>query len=193
MTIEEYLDFDRDSDERWEYFRGQIYCMSGGSPEHSLLSSRVGFLLNRGLIPKGCFVFQSDARIKVPALPPYRYADVSTLCGEPVYEEVGSRRIVVNPALIVEVLSPSTELYDRTRKFEAYKSVDSLKYYILVSQDERFVLLYSRYNEKFWFQTQHLDGDVLNLEALDCKLSVNEIYEGIIAEEKEDAGSIGNG
>lgn len=126
-------------------------------------------------------------------MPPYRYAVVSALCGDPVYEELGKQRIVVNPALIVEVLSPSTELYDRTRKFEAYKSVESLRYYVLVSQDERFVLLYGRYNEKFWFQTQHLDGDVLNLDALDCKLSVNEIYEGIIAEEKDDAGSIGNG
>lgn len=195
MTLEEYLEFDFQAEGRFEYYAGEVFEMSGGSPEHSLLASRTGFLLNRELIPKGCLVFQSDVRIKVPTMPPYRYADVSALCEKAVYENAGNQKLLVNPALIVEVLSPSTEGCDRDKKFKAYKSIESLREYLLISQDEIFVTLYTKHNEKFWFQSEYESGETLKLESLDCELSVDEIYQGIIEqiEEKVNAGSIGNG
>ena len=135
MSLEEYLEFDYNAEGRFEYFDGEVFEMSGGSPEHSLLANRIGRLLGNQLDPKGCLVFQSDAKIKVPAMLPYRYADVSALCDKPVYEEIGNQRLLVNPTLIVEVLSPTTKKYDRDKKFKAYKSIESLREYLLIWQN----------------------------------------------------------
>ncbi|MGI8670646.1 MAG: Uma2 family endonuclease [Aridibacter sp.] len=179
MTLEEYLEFDYNAEGRYEYFDGKVFEMSGGSPEHSLLGNKIGFLLQRELTDKNCSVYNSEAQIKVPVLPPYRYGDVSALCGKPIYEDFGNQRLLVNPTLIVEVLSPSTEVFDRNEKFKAYKSIESLREYLLVSQDRKFVTLYTKYNEKFWFQSEYVKGETLKLESLECELNVDEIYQGI--------------
>lgn len=180
MTLEEYLEFDANAEGRYEYYDGEVFEMSGGSPEHALLGSCIGFLLNAKVLSKGCLVYSSDVKIKVPTMPPYRYGDVSALCGQAVYEQIGNQKLLTNPALIVEVLSPSTEKYDREKKFKAYKSIESLREYLLIWQDERFVTLYTKHNEKFWFQSQYEAGETLKLESLDCELSVDEIYQGIV-------------
>ena len=112
-TLEEYLEFDYNAEGRYEYSDGEVIEMSGGSPEHSLLGNRVGFLLQRELIQKNCAVYNSEVQIKVPTMLPYRYGDVSALCGKPIYEDLGNQRLLINPTLIVEVLSPSTEKFDR--------------------------------------------------------------------------------
>lgn len=182
MTLEEYLEFDYNAEGRYEYFDGEVIEMSGGSPEHSLLGNRLGRLLGNQLDPKDCLVFQSDVRIKVPTLLPYRFGDVSALCGKPIYEDFGKSRLLVNPTLIVEVLSPSTENYDREEKFKAYKSIESLREYILVSQVKKFVTLYAKHSEKFWFQSEYVGGETLKIESLHCELSVDDIYQGIIDE-----------
>ncbi len=182
MTLEEYLEFDYNAEGRYEYFGGEVFEMSGGSPEPSLLGSRIGYLLGNSLYPKGCSVYNSDVKIKVPTLPPYRYGDISALCGQPIYESLINQRLLVNPTLIVEVLSPSTEKYDRDKKFKAYKSIESLRHYLLVWQSEKFVALYTKHNEKFWFQSEYGAGETLKLESLECDLSVDEIYQGIIYE-----------
>ncbi len=180
MTLEEYLEFDYNAEGRYEYFDGEVIEMSGGSPEHSLLGNQIGRLLGNKLVLKGCSVYNSEVQIKVPALLPYRYGDVSALCGKPIYEDLGNQKLLVNPTLIVEVLSPSTEKYDRDLKFKAYKSIESLREYLLISQEAKFVTLYTKYNEKFWFQSEYVEGETLKLESLECELSVDEIYQGII-------------
>ncbi len=182
MTLEEYLEFDYNAEGRYEYFEGEVFEMSGGSPEHSLLGNQIGRLLGNLLVPKGCSVYNSEVQIKVPSMLPYRYGDVSALCGQPIYEDLGNQRLLVNPTLIVEVLSPSTEKYDRDLKFKEYKSIESLRHYLLVSQSEKFVTLYTKHNEKFWFQSEYVEGETLKLESLECELSVDEIYQGIIFE-----------
>lgn len=182
MTLEEYLEFDYNAEGRYEYFDGEVFEMSGGSPEHSLLGNQIGRLLGNQLVPKGCSVYNSEVQIKVPTMLPYRYADVSALCGQPIYENLGNQRLLVNPTLIVEVLSPSTEKFDRALKFKAYKSIESLLEYLLVWQDEKLVMLFSKHNEKFWFQSEYVGGETLKLESLDIGLSVDEIYQGIIYE-----------
>ena len=180
MTLEEYLEFDYNAEGRYEYFDGEVFEMSGGSPEHSLLGNQIGRLLGNQIASRGCSVYNSEVQIKVPAKLPYCYADVSALCGKPVYEDLRNQRLLINPSLIVEVLSPSTEKYDRDLKFKFYKSVESLHEYILVSQESKFITLYTKYNEKFWFQSEYVEGETLKLESLECELSVDEIYQGII-------------
>lgn len=180
MTLEEYLEFDANAEGRFEYFDGSVFELSGGSPEHSLLASRIGFLLNTRLLPKGCVVYTSDIKLKVPIIPTYRYSDGTVLCGKPIYEELGTEKLLSNPTLIIEVLSPSTERFDREGKFKEYKSIPSFREYLLISQDERFVTLYTKYNERFWFQSEYVKGETLRLESLDCEISVDEIYQGIL-------------
>ena len=180
MTLEEYLEFDYNAEGRYEYFDGEVIEMGGGSPEHSLLSNRIGRLLGNILDPKGCSVYNSEVLIKVPTMLPYRYGDVSALCGKPIYEDLGNQRLLVNPILIVEVLSTSTESYDRGEKFTKYKSIKSLKEYLLVSQKLKHITLYTKHNERFWFQSEYFEGENLKLESLECELSVDEIYQGII-------------
>ncbi len=182
MTLEQYLEFDYNAEGRYEFFDGEVFEMSGGSPEHSLLGNRIGRLLGNRLDAKGCSVYNSEVQIKVPTMLPYRYADISALCGQPIYEDLGNQRLLINPTLIVEVLSPSTEKYDRDLKFKEYKSIESLRHYLLVSQSEKFMTLYTKHNEKFWFQSEYVEGEMLKLESLECGLSVDEIYQGIIFE-----------
>ena len=181
MSLEEYLEFDYNAEGRYEYYEGEVFEMSGGSPEHSRLGNRVGFLLERELFARDCSVYNSEVHIKVPAMLPYRYADVSAVCDKPVYEDSGSRRLLVNPTLIVEVLSPSTEEFDRDLKFKAYKSIESLLEYLLVSQDKKFITLFTRHNEKFWFQSEYVESESLELKSLHCGLKVDEVYRGILA------------
>lgn len=181
MTLEEYLEFDSQTEGRFEYYNGEVFEMGGGSPEHSLLSNRIGRLLGNILDPRGCSIYNSEVQIKVPTMLPYRYGDVSALCGKPEYEELRNQKLLVNPTLIVEVLFPTTEDFDRDLKFKAYKSIESLREYLLVSQDKKFITLYTKHNEKFWFQSQYESGETLKLESLEIELTVNEIYEGILA------------
>ncbi len=180
MTLEEYLEFDYNSEGRFEYFDGEVFELSGGSPEHALLSSRIAYLLSRETLPKGCLVYSSDLKIKVPSLPPHRYADVTALCDKPIYEEIGNVKYLTNPLLLIEVLSSSTEKFDQAEKFVGYKSIPSFREYLLVSQSQKLVIQYTKYNEKFWFQSEYIAGETLKLESLDCQLSVDEIYQGII-------------
>ncbi len=179
MTLEEYLEFDFNAEGRFEYFHGEVFEICGGSPEHALLGNRIGRLLGNQLDHRGGSVFSSEVKIKVPRMPPYRYGDVSALYGQPIYEKLGNQRLLVNPVLIVEVLHKSTESYDKGEKFRAYKSIENLREYLLVSQSKKFVTLYTKYNEKFWFQSEYITGETLKLESLNCDLSVDEIYQGI--------------
>ncbi|HEX8268037.1 MAG TPA: Uma2 family endonuclease [Pyrinomonadaceae bacterium] len=158
MTLEEYLEFDYNSEGRFEYFDGEVFELSGGSPEHALLSSQIGYLLRRELLPKGCLVYSSDLKIKVPSLPPYRYADVTALCDKPIYEKLGNIRYLVNPVLLVEVLSSSMEKYYRSEKLIGYKSISSFREYLLVSQNQKLVIQYVKHNKKFWLQTEYGEG-----------------------------------
>ncbi len=179
MTLEEYLDFDAKAEGLYEYFDGTVFEM-GASPEHAEIQSSLNAILRAQLVPKGCKVYPSELGVKVPSLLPYRYPDLTIVCGKAEFEEMGGFKRLLNPILIVEVLSDSTEKFDKGDKFKAYKSIPSFKEYLLISQDKRFVTLYTKYDEKFWFQSEYEAGETLKLESLDIELSVNEIYEGII-------------
>jgi len=143
LTIEEYIEFDKNSEERWEYFDGLVVSMSGGTLAHNQISSNLLSGLRTSALARGCQVLPADMRIKVPKAPPYRYADV-VVCGPPIIEEVQGLDVLVNPSLIVEILSESTEAYNRGEKFLFYKSIESFKEYLLIAQDRPYVTQYVR-------------------------------------------------
>src|SRR2546425_713646 len=122
-TLEEYLELDRTSEERLEYWDGEIFSMSGVSDEHSQIEVNITISLGSRLRPRGCRIFPANMRIKVPSAPPYRYGDLSALCGQPLFEKVGGVDVLLNPTLIIEILSASTEAYDRGDKFTHYQSI----------------------------------------------------------------------
>ena len=179
-TLEEYLELDRTSEERLEFWDGEVFCMSGGSRTHDRILVNCLVHLSAKVNPSKCPVFSSDMRIKVPAAPPYRYADVSALCGEEQFEEVGGVDALTNPQLIVEVLSPSTEAYDRGEKFTHYKSIPTLREYLLVAQHRPHVTRLFKADDGRWIHTEeHELTATLTLDSLGCDLPLGEIYRGV--------------
>ena len=179
-TLEEYFELERTSEERFEFWNGEVFCMSGASQAHDRII--VNFIVNLSakLDSTRCRVFSSDMRIKVPSAPPYRYADLSALCGEAQFEEIGGVDALTNPQLIVEVLFPSTEAYDRGDKFTHYKSIPTLREYLLVAQHRPHVTHLYKQADGTWIHAEANErAATLELTSLDCDLPLNEIYRGV--------------
>lgn len=180
-TLEEYLELDFKTDAKYEFFDGTLVEISGVAINHALINGNLLSILHENLTED----FQSwigSMKLKVPALPPYRYPNLSVSPNKPQFEMVGEHYCLVNPILIGEIYSPETEIYDCGEKFEAYKSIESFREYILVDQEKKFVTLYTKYNGEVWFQSEYVEGETLKLESLECELSVDEIYQGIVFE-----------
>lgn len=177
FTIEEYIDFDKNSEERWEYFDGFLVTLSGGTLTHNRIARNLTTGLTNRLAGGGCEVLPADMRIKVPKAPPYRYADVVVVCGEPVIESIQGLDVLVNPTLIIEILSESTEAYDRGKKFNSYQSIDSFMEYLLVAQDRPYVTHYVRQADGAWLRSdiEGLDREV-ELVTIPCSIPMSEIY-----------------
>ena len=180
ISLEEYFELDKNAEGRFEYHDGYAIEMSGVSIEHGDIEANLMTILKNKTASRDCKINPANIRIKVPKLPTYRYADLSALCGKRIVEQISGLDVLVNPTLIVEILSPSTSAYDRGEKFAEYKSIESFREYLLVDQNKKFVTLYTKHNEKFWFQSEYFEGETLKLESLDCELAIDEIYLGII-------------
>lgn len=180
-TLEEYFELERDTNERYEYFDGEVFCMSGASESHDEIETNIISHLKPMLAERKCRVFSGNMRIKVPSHPPYRYADVSALCGEAKFEKIGGVDALVNPALIVEVLSNSTANYDRSEKFRHYKSIESFSEYLLIAQEGAAVTQLFKTEDGEWIYRDFADLDaVVHLQSLDCDLSLREIYRNVV-------------
>lgn len=175
FTPEEYLILERKATLKSEYLSGEIFAMSGASLEHGLITLDIATELNIKLRGRECKVVTNDMRVMTSPEVSYFYPDVVVFCGEPQFED-NTFDTLLNPVIIIEVLSPSTEEYDRGEKFEYYKQLPSLKEYLLVAQNkvdvEHHVL-----QEKQW-QSNKLIGlhESVILASIGCKLSLNEIY-----------------
>jgi len=190
-TLEEYLELDRNSDERLEFWDGEVFSMSGASRQYDRITVDFVTFLNSKLMGRGCEAFSPDMRIKVPSLPPYRYGDVSALCGEAIFEEFNGVDMLTNPMLIVEVLSKSTEGMDRGDKFSHYKSIPSFCEYLLIAQHRPYLTQYIRQGDGFWLQREYNSLDeIVKIESLDCELPMKEIYRRVTFEEPSGLGEI---
>ena len=134
-TAEQYLELERTSEGRHEYFDGEIFALAGGSENHNLLAANMGGILYNQLRKRPCKFYPSDMRVRVVKTGLYTYPDLSIVCGTAVFDE-GDPDTLLNPQVIIEILSESTEKYDRGAKFENYRSIPTLRDYILVSQDK---------------------------------------------------------
>jgi Uma2 family endonuclease len=187
-TLEEYLELERTSEERFEFWDGEIFCMSGVSDEHDAIEGNIHAFLRAQIRERGCRVFLANMRIKVPSAPPYRYADLSVVCGKAELEEIGGVDALTNPQLIIEVLSPSTEAYDRVDKFTHYKSIPTLREYLLVAQHRPHVTRLFRQDDGTWIHTEANELEAtLTLGSLGCELPMTEIYAGVSFDAPHDA------
>ena len=175
LTPEEYLAWERKSDTKHEYLGGEIIAMSGASYRHTLITMNISGELYIQLKEETCEVHTNDIRVRTSPEISYFYPDILVVCGEPRFED-NVFDTLLNPIVLVEVLSPSTEAYDRGEKFEHYQQFTSLREYILVSQDEVQVE-HHRQQHAEWQPTEFRSlEDVLSLTSIDCKLSLEDIY-----------------
>ena len=175
-TPEEYLEFERKSDIRHEYIDGEIYERAGAAKHHNIISANIVRLLGNQFLERDCNVYGSDMRVKIITTGRYTYPDVVALCGEEIFEEE-TEDTLLNPMLIVEILSKSTEAYDRGAKFEHYQTVESLQEYILITQEPFRVEQFVRKDRNVWtyFEFRKPD-DVVKLNSIDCELALQDIY-----------------
>lgn len=179
-SLEEYLELDRNSEERWEFWDGEIFNMSGVSRNHGLVEMNISIFLGARLMAKGCQLLPANIRIKVPSMPPYRYGDLSALCGQAQFEKIGGVDALTNPSLIIEVLSDSTEAYDRGDKFTHYKSIPAFSEYLLIAQHRPHISQFIKQSDGSWIYREFNSlNDKVMLETLGCELSLSEIYQSI--------------
>ncbi len=179
LTPEQYLEIERQAEFKSEYYRGQMFAMAGAKEPHNLLAGNVFGELRERFRKRPCKVYQSDMRVRVSATGLYTYPDVSAVCGEARFAD-DELDTLLNPNVIAEVLSPSTEAYDRGRKFEHYRSIDSLAEYLLVSSDRVQVELFARQPDGHWLLTAASGPDgVIELRSIDCRLALRDLYEKV--------------
>ncbi|MBI4850941.1 MAG: Uma2 family endonuclease [Acidobacteria bacterium] len=179
-TLDEYFALEQVGDARYEYWDGDIVCMSGGSPEHGQIGGNIFGELHSQLKGGRCKAFTSEIAISTPTLPPYRYPDVSVACGGANFQRIRGIGALINPILIAEVLSPHTEAADRGAKFEAYRAIDTLQEYLLVSQDNPHITHYVKQENGEWRNSEIVDlASVITLNSINCRLSLQDIYDGI--------------
>lgn len=184
-TLPEYFALEQASDIRYEYWDGEIFAMSGASPNHNRITADVARILGNQLLDR-CEVFASDMRVKIPLQSRYVYPDVIVVYGKPEFETIEGLATLLNPSLVVEVLSLTTEDKDLGKKFEYYRSLSTLKEYILIAQDRVHVAQYVKQSENVWLFTEMNDiTGTFHLPSIQCVLILNEVYRRVQLSEPE--------
>lgn len=174
----QYVEVDDESERKIEFFEGAMYAMAGGTPEHSALKVNYTSELRQQLIGKPCRVYDSDLRIRVEATGLGAHPDATVVCGD-LKRDPDSKTTVLNPIVLVEVLSDSTEDYDRGAKFDNYRRITTLQEYVLVSQREQLVEVFHRTDSDVWTRTEARTHASVRLESIDCVLDVDRLYDGV--------------
>jgi Uma2 family endonuclease len=177
-TPEEYLAWERLQPEKHEFHGGEVFGMAGATFEHNRVVANVVTELSVALRQKPCRVCPSDLRIKIPATGLYTYPDASVVCGRPQFED-DKLDTLLNPLILVEVLSRSTEDYDRGTKFTNYRTIESFRDYVLLSTDRILVEYHTRKEDGSWLLRELRAGERVKLESVGCELAVDELYRDV--------------
>ena len=179
LTPQEYLDYEREAETKSEYYNGEIYALAGASPRHTVIAANV--IVSFGVQFKGrsCTVHTGDLRVKVSPTGLYTYPDVVVVCGPPRFDDA-HKDTLLNPTLIVEVLSESTEAYDRMGKFEHYRKLESLTDYLLISQERAWIEHRARQSEIKWLTGYYMGLEtVVPIPSIDCELPLADVFDKI--------------
>jgi Uma2 family endonuclease len=180
FSFDEYLAIECKAEYKSEFVDGRMYGMAGASPEHNLIVINVGSEFRTQLKTRPCRVYASDLLLRIDAKDVGRYPDVTVVCGESQFYRNQNLDALLNPTLVVEVLSPSTENYDRGVKAEEYRSIHTLKEYLLIAQDRCHVEQYIRQSTNQWLLTEFSKlEENLYLPSINCHLLLREVYENV--------------
>ena len=177
LSQQEYLETERASQVRHEYVAGEIFAMAGGSKAHNIISGNVFALLRSKLRDSGCQTFIADMKVRIATQASYYYPDVAITCAPDDLASDSPKDYIESPVLLVEVLSPTTEAIDRREKMLAYRHIASLREYVLIDQERRWVEVYRR-NEAGWSADIFAPDDEITLESADMQISMDDLYEG---------------
>jgi Uma2 family endonuclease len=179
LSPEAYLRLERQAATRSEYLDGEIFAMAGASEAHNLIASNLTASLIVRLKDRPCRVYSSDLRVKVSATGLYTYPDVVGVCGRPQFED-REKDTLLNPTVIIEILSPSTEKYDRGAKFDHYSTLASLTDYLLVGQHSAMIDHYARQPDGKWLLSRYrLLDEVAHITSIDCDLPLTDVYDKV--------------
>jgi Uma2 family endonuclease len=177
LTPEEYLATERVAERKSEYRAGEVFAMSGASKKHNLIAGNIFASIHQQLKGRSCEVYIGDMRVKVSSAGLYTYPDISVACGDILFDG-DQKDTLKNPTVIIEVLSDSTEAYDRGMKFEHYRKLESLVEYVLVSQDKPHLEVFVRQPDGTWIfsEAKGLQAEIL-LSSINCLLALADIYD----------------
>lgn len=184
MTEDEYLEFERDSKSRHEYIDGRLIDHQGESPNHNRIVMSLSILVGSHVRGKDCEAFGGDQRVKIKRDKNYLYPDLSAACGESEFND-DNPQALLNPILVIEVLSSSIGQFDQDEKFMLYRQIDSFREYVLVWQDKAKIARYFLNDENIWefADANGLESNI-RLKSIDCTLSLADVYDNVIFEQK---------
>ncbi|MGB5772094.1 MAG: Uma2 family endonuclease [Crocosphaera sp.] len=183
MSPEEYLEWEEKQPLKYEYMEGEVYAMTGGTIPHAAIALNLASVLKNYLKYRGCKVLMSDAKVQVSEKGPYHYPDVIISCDE---RDKKAMNFLQYPCLIIEVLSPSTEGFDRGKKFQNYRQIETLKEYVLVSAEQKLIECFRNNNQGVWELYSFTENEELKLDSINFTCPVELIYEDVIlADETE--------
>jgi Uma2 family endonuclease len=178
LTVDDYFRVENESPLKHEFRRGRIIAMAGGLEPHSLIAANIGGELRSRLKGSPCRTYNSDLRVFAADYGEYAYPDVTVICGPTEFNE---RKTAMNPKVIVEVLSTSTEADDRGEKFDAYRAIPTFQQYVLVAQDKPYAQTFLRQPGGNWLMHPYVGIDaVIRLESIDVELPLVEVYAGVV-------------
>ncbi|MGB3192661.1 MAG: Uma2 family endonuclease [Limnoraphis sp.] len=183
-TQEEYLELEINSEERHEYIDGEVILVTGGTPNHNQISGNLYAALNFTLKRQPYRVFVLDQRLLIPQKRIYTYPDVMLIQGE-LQLQIGRNDTVLNPIMIAEVLSKSTRSYDKDKKFESDRTIDSFQEYILIDQYTQHIEQYSKTGDRQWIFTEYYQDETLSLNSISFEIELADIYNQVNFEEVE--------
>ena len=178
FTVEEYLEYENASEEKHEYYRGEIFAMSGSKVTHNSIAMNLSVLLGQKLKGKSCKPFNSGQRIYIPENSLFTYPDISIVCGEIITKDSDDWNIL-NPSVIFEILSPSTKSYDKGEKFTLYRDIPTLKEYILVDSEKIHVEAFRINDSNHWELEEYKKiEEILQVKTVQLSIPLAEVYEG---------------
>ncbi|MFL6257049.1 MAG: Uma2 family endonuclease [Pyrinomonadaceae bacterium] len=181
LTPEEYLAVERQNEYKSDYIDGEMLAMTGASRRHNLITFNIANALGPQLRGRSCEAYVNDMRVKIASRREYAYTypEVAVVCGEPQFED-GHLDTLLNPTVLIEVLSESTERYDRGKKFSFYRTIESLAEYVLIAQDEYRIEQYVKQPDERWMLSDHRSLEaVVQLDSIQCALALREVYDKV--------------
>lgn len=181
ITEELYLQRERTSLEKYEYYDGEVYAMAGASEQHNIIAMNVAALLHAHLRGRSCRAYPSDMRVKIVKTGLYTYPDFTIVCGQSQFTDPEKRDTLINPTVIIEILSPSTERYDRGLKFQHYRTMDTLQEYILIAQDKYHIERFTRQENNEWTLSEAIGIEsIVPIASIQAHFGLNDIYEQVL-------------